>query len=319
MTNETNYAAIDLGSNSCRLLICNQKGERLLEENYATRLAQGMGKERRISAEAFGRAKEAFAEIRRHLDEWQVREENMRAITTAACRMACNSEEFIKQIKQLSGIRLEIIDGRSEAELNLQGAAWHAKGKGEYVVVWDLGGGSTEVTLATNGNKPSILRTISIPYGARNGAEDFALADYDKSKANKLEKVVDGYLDEFLLEGKLPTGNSGKVCFVATSSTPLRLVSMLEGKQEYNRREADGHIIKRAKLRELLDEIYRKKTDELAKEPCVGESRAPIFAAACVIFARIAERLGAEEIIASLKSAKDAIIVNLMERDKNNG
>ena len=72
-------------------------------------------------------------------------------------------------------------------------------------------------------------------------------------------------------------------------------------------------------MEKLLDKLYTQSVEEMAKNPCIGESRAPIFVAACVIFAQIANRLGADDITASLKSAKDAIIANLIERDKTNG
>ena len=317
MTDSCNYAAIDLGSNSCRLLICDNKGKQLFAENYGTKLAEGMGKDKLIKPLAFARAEKAFVEIRKKLDEYEVKANNLRAITTAACRMAKNGKQFIARIAKVSQVDLEVIDGREEAELNLQGAAEHVKGKSKYLIVWDLGGASTEITLAENKDCPVILRTISIPYGARNGAEDFALCEYEEDKAKCLRAKVDEYIDEFLQGINMP--GKDEISFVATSSTPLRLVSMLMGKGQYCREEADGKIIVCTQLEKLLNDLYGQKVSEMAKNPCIGESRAPIFAAACVIFARIVERLGADNITASLKSAKDAIIANLNERDKKHG
>lgn len=317
MTDSCNYAAIDLGSNSCRLLVCDAKGNHLFADNYGTKLAEGMGKDKLIRPMAFVRAEVTFAEIRKKLDEYQVDERNLRAVATAACRMAKNGEQLIKRIAEVSRINLEVIDGREEAELNLQGASEHVKGKSKYLIVWDLGGASTEVTLAENREIPKILRTISIPYGARNGAEDFALREYDKNKAQQLSAKIDEYLDEFMQDLTMPDRKD--ICFVATSSTPLRLVSMLAGKGKYSREEADGKIIKTSAMENLLTRLYKQSVEEMAQNPCIGESRAPIFVAACVIFARIVQRLQANDIMASLKSAKDAIITNLIERDKTNG
>ena len=158
-----NYAGIDMGSNSCKLLICDEKGNALCLKNYPTRLAEGMYKENKIMPEAFERGLQCFFECRQLLDKYGVEPHNLRAVATAACRMALNGGDFVKKIYDESHIRLEIIDGLEEALLNLKGAAEHVKGKSKYVVVYDLGGGSTEVTLATNTAVPDIICSISIP------------------------------------------------------------------------------------------------------------------------------------------------------------
>ena len=176
MTDRT-YAAIDLGSNSCRLFICDEKGQPLLAEHYTTQLAAGMRECGSLTDEALDRGRAAFKTIRKLLDEYKVVPQNLRAIATAACRTAKNGQSFVDEIRDDFGIDLEIINGREEAELNLQGAAINARGLSKYLLLWDIGGGSTEITLAENSAIPHIIHTISIPYGARNGAEEFGLAE----------------------------------------------------------------------------------------------------------------------------------------------
>ncbi len=317
MTNR-NYAAIDLGSNSCRLLICNECGKTLWAENYSTRLAEGMRQAKGcITPEAIARAKDAFVKIKKSLDDFGVEEKNLRAITTAACRIAKNGRDFIDEIKKVSGIRLEIIDSQEEAELNLQGASEHVRGKTPYLIIWDIGGGSTEVTLAYNKAKPELIKTVSIPYGARNGAEEFGLQEYDAVKAQNLQAKVDEYLDNFFDGLVMPKADD--ISFVATSSTALRLVAMIEKKTKYVREDEDGHIITQKAMNSVINELCGKSVAEMANNPCIGETRAPIFMAAVEIFERIAQKLDADNITASLKSAKDAIIANLIERDKKHG
>ena len=308
------YAAVDLGSNACRLLICNEEGCTLLMENYSTRLAEGMYVTGCITEQAFGRGREAFVKIKNNLEKFGVEKQNLRAVATAACRMAKNGNDFINEMEKVSGIRLEIIDGREEAELNLQGAAVHVRGKSKYLLIWDVGGGSSEVTLAKNKDIPQIIKTISIPYGARNGAEEFDLHEYDATKAKKLQDKINEYMDAFL-DIEMPKD----ICFVATSSTALRLEAIIEGRTNYVREDEDGHIITRSAMNSTINDLFDKSVAEMAKHPCIGETRAPIFLAAVVIFAQIAQRLNADNITASLKSAKDAIVANLIERDKKNG
>lgn len=317
MTNR-NYAAIDLGSNSCRLLICNEYGKTLAAENYSTRLAEGMRQAQGyITPEAVARAKDAFVKIKKILTDLAVDKENLCAITTAACRMAKNGKDFIDEIEKCSGIRLKIIDGNEEAQLNMQGASEHVKGKTPYLVIWDIGGGSTEVTLAYNKAKPELIKTVSIPYGARNGAEEFDLQEYDEKKVWALWQKIDEYMDDFLADMTMP--NAEDISFVATSSTALRLAAMVERKTKYVREDEDGHIITQKAMKEIIGELRGKSVAEMAGNPCIGETRAPIFLAAVEIFERITQRLNADNITASLKSAKDAIVAELIERDKNNG
>lgn len=313
MINRT-YAGIDLGSNSCKLLICDETGKRLCMENSQTRLAEGMYKENKITAEAFERGLECFFKYRQLLDKYSVEPGNLRAITTAACRMAQNGKEFVKKIYDESHIKLEIIDGLEEAKLNLKGAMEHVLGKSKYVIVYDLGGGSTEVTLSTNDKEPKIIYSVSIPWGARNSSEAFGLVEYNEENAQRLADEVDEYMDDFLAKAEI--GKHQDICFVATSSTPLRLVSMINGFGNYNRDRADGLKMSKDAMDEAIDTVLKSTRKQLAENPYVGDKRSYIFIAACVIFRQIYRRLGLEELTASLKSAKDGIVAELIERDK---
>ena len=138
---QNRYAAIDLGSNSCRLTIADDKGRVIYKSQYATKLAEGLFASNKISADSFLRAEQAFCSFADDLKKYGVEPKNIRAIATAACRMASNSADLQKMIKEKTGINLEIIDERQEAELNLLGGMKHIAEKSKYVVLYDLGGG----------------------------------------------------------------------------------------------------------------------------------------------------------------------------------
>ncbi len=313
MINKT-YAGIDLGSNSCKLLICDETGKKLCLKNYPKRLAEGMHQENKITKDAFERGQQCFFEYRQLLDKYNVEPQNMRAITTAACRMAENGAEFVKKIYDESHINLEIIDGLEEAQLNLKGAMEHVAGKSKYVVIYDLGGGSTEVTLATNEKNPQIIHSVSIPWGARNASEAFDLVEYKDENAARLGSEIGGYMNDFLSKADLAEYQD--ISFVATSSTPLRLVSMINQFGDYDRERADGLKMSRQEMDTAIGKIFQSSREQLAENPYVGDKRSYIFIAACVIFKEIYEKLGLEEVTASLKSAKDGIVAELIERDK---
>lgn len=312
---DKNYAAIDLGTNSCRLLICNQDGQELCKENVATRLGEGLYKSGIFTPQALERGIKCLSDYRQLLDKYKVSE--LRAIATASCRMAANSDEFIQKVWDASHIKLEVIDGYEEARLNLKGALSHVCGKTKYVVLYDLGGGSTEITLATNTSNPHILHTISIPWGARNASEAFNLIEYNQDSAGRLRQDIGARTESFVKKSYLDTYRDD-VCFVATSSTPLRLASMIEDFGAYDRDRADGTAMDREAMDKAIAAILHSTRAEMADNPYIGDKRSYIFIAACVIFQTIYERLNADKIIASLKSAKDGIVAELIEKDQKN-
>jgi exopolyphosphatase/guanosine-5'-triphosphate,3'-diphosphate pyrophosphatase len=298
------------------MIICDENKKVLFVDNISTRLAEGMHKNNRITDEAIDRCLKCFYEYKRVLDKYNVPHKNIRAITTAACRVAENGSELIKKIYAESHVKLEIIDEKEEAELNLKGAIEHVLGKSKYVIVYDLGGASTEVTLAENSKNPKIISTVSIPWGARNSSEAFDLVEYNEERANELRGEVDKTLDKFFEKA----GNYDKkdVAFVATSSTPLRLVSMINEFGSYDREKADGLVMNKEDIDRSITGLFTAKRTELAKNPYIGDKRSYIFISAGVIFKQICDRLDVDRVIASLKSAKDGIVADLIERDKAN-
>ena len=309
------FAAIDLGTNSCRLVIADEHKKYAFAEAYSVKLGEGMYEHMKFTPEAFNRGVDCFVKLKSIMQKYNIIK--TRAIATASCRMAQNSQEFIDEVKKKTGIKIEVIDAYEEARLNLKGALEHVCGKTEYVVLYDLGGGSTEITLATNTKNPKILHTISIPWGARNASEAFDLIEYDEDKAQKLQNEIKKYAQSFVKDANLEQIED-KVCFVATSSTPLRYVSMIEKFGKYDRDKADGHVISCKDIDEQINGVYNLTREQMMENLYIGQKRSTIFTSACVIFKTIYDCLGAKEITASLKSAKDGIVSELIEKYKQN-
>lgn len=306
-----NFAAIDLGSNSCRLLIADKDGKYIFQNNHSVRLGEGMHESGIISDAAFARAVNCFKEFRQSLDKYEVIK--YRAITTAACRKAKNSKEFLETIKKESNIDIEIIDGLEEAMLNLEGAMMNADKDKKYIVVFDMGGGSTELTLATNSNNLEIVYSISIPWGARNASEAFGFGAYDESKADKLRAEIKKYVEEFLQKSNFENCKED-ICVVATSSGPLRIAAIQHGFDKYNREKADGLVIDMNKLADVWNLCFNMSVEQMASSPLIGENRSVIFVPGCIIFDTILNQgFRADKVIASLKSAKDGIIKRLIK------
>ena len=315
-TNDIYFAAIDLGTNSCRLAIADINKKYVYSDALAPRLGEGLYPKMEFTPEALERGMQCFYKFKQIMNRYNI--VNSRAIATASCRMAKNADDFIKQVYDEAMIKIEVIDGYEEARLNLKGAIEHVCGKTPYVVLYDLGGGSTEITLAENSYDPKIIHTISIPWGARNASEAFELIEYDEEKSKQLEQEIAGYVDSFVKDTKLDE-KRGEVCFVATSSTALRFVSMIKQFGCYDRDKADGYCIKCVDIDKQIERIFTLTQQQMLEDEYIGKKRSFIFTAASVIFKTIYQRLGAEEITASLKSAKDGIIEELIEEYKKRG
>jgi len=304
------FAALDLGTNSNRLLIVNDKCEPVYRNVRHVALGDGLAENKCFCDKAMERAISSYMDFKIEMDAYNVKK--YRAIATAACRMSSNTNNFLSEVKSTSGLDVEVIDEYEEARLTLKGAMLNASKDKKYVFVYDLGGGSTEVTLATNDDNPKILATISIPLGARNATEMYRLSNYNSKNAHNLKKDVEKYMDKFLADIK-DIDYKGNVSMIATSSTPLRLAAAIYKMPKYDKFEVDGKVMKIEELDQVIDKMIKMKYFQRVKSPYIGANRAPIFVAALVIFKTIYSMLGVSEMVASLKAAQEAIVLELKD------
>lgn len=309
-----NLAAIDLGTNSCRIRITDKSGNVIYREAITTKLGEGLAENGCFTPEAIERGLRALAHFAELIHDYEVG--YYRAVTTASCRMASNGEQFVQMVEEMCGVKLEIISPLEEATLTLRGAILNADKQKPYVLVYDLGGGSTEITLATNETQPKILYTISVPWGARNGSEAFDLLVYSEENAQKLAAEVKKYALDFRRNSDFLMYKKQCSC-LATSSTPLRLLNMVAQTGIYSKEYADGMTAEIKDIDTQIQKVYAMNSIELAECPYIGESRAPIFVAACVIFKTIYDTLELDDLTASLKGAQEALIEELQEKWQN--
>lgn len=309
-----NLAAIDLGTNSCRLRITDKSGNIIYREAVTTKLGEGLAENMCFTPEAIERGVRCLSRFAEHMTDYEVG--HYRAVTTASCRMASNGMDFVQKVEETCGLKLEIISPLEEATLTLKGAILNADKNKPYVLVYDLGGGSTEITLATNTAKPEILHTISIPWGARNSSEVFNLAEYNADNALKLATEIKKWTIQFMQNSDFAKYRDN-CCCLATSSTPLRLISMVKNTGIYSKEYADGVKASIPEIEKQIQKVFAMDLTEMTQNPYIGESRYNIFTAACVIFSTIYQTLQIKELTASLKGAQEAIIEELRQQWQN--
>lgn len=311
---KNNLAAIDLGTNSCRLYITDKNGDKLYREGQNIMLGEEMSKNMCFTSVAMERGLHCLAMYRELMNNYQVK--HYRAVATASCRMAKNSTEFLTLAQEMCDIDLEVISPQEEAFLTLKGACLNADPHKKYILVYDLGGGSTEITLATNGQQPQIIYTLSIPLGARNSAEIFDLSEYDKQRADDLRNKIKQYTQKFIKESNFMSYLPDCSC-LATSGTPLRLAAMILQNRTYDREQVDGVTLDVKRIDEQIQWIQHSNLLSLSENKYIGSKRAPIFTAASVIFQTIYQELHLSQLTASLKGAQEAIIEDLIQKWQN--
>ncbi len=290
------YAALDLGTNNCRLLIAAPQGVgfRVIESfSRIVRLGEGLAASGRLSPRAMGRAIEALRICAGRLSRY--RGLSLRAVATEACRRAANGEVFIARVKRETGLALEIIDAAEEARLALAGCASLLDESAPHAFVFDIGGGSTELiwrrdiragmnghavppdALARGLHDGAALRFHSVPIGVVTMAERYGS---DRVPPTAYQAMVDHALD--LLRPFEQAENIGgeiagaRVQMLGTSGTVTTLASVFLNLRRYSRLRVDGSYLGFDSIRRISAEIAALGYAERAAMPCIGPQRADL-------------------------------------------
>ncbi|MEI9850237.1 MAG: Ppx/GppA phosphatase family protein [Sphingomonas sp.] len=307
------YAALDLGTNNCRLLIARPQGSGFAVVDAFSRivrLGEGLAGTGMLSDAAIERT---LAALRICADKLRRRKVTLaRSVATEACRRASNGAAFIERVYRETGIALDIITAEEEARLAVLGChALLEPGDGP-ALVFDIGGGSTELVLVDSGQPvPRILDWHSAPWGvvslteaaAADGAGGLAAA-YAAMKARVAESVA-----PFAARLDPPPGPRR---LLGTSGTVTTLASVHLGLESYDRSVVDGLIVPAAAMRAVSSRIALLDLAGRARVPCIGNERADLVVAGCAILEVILDLWPAERIGVADRGIREGILRRLM-------
>ncbi len=308
------YAAIDVGTNTLRLLIAEAVSPDdftiLHEEQEITRLGEGLLPMRLLQDEPRRRSLAAlrrFAEAARRFKAEQVA-----AVATSAVREAENREELVTEIARETGLTIRVIDGREEACLTLLGVR-HGLHLGSHrVLVIDVGGGSTEFVLAKGEDIEAI---VSTGLGVVKLTEQHLVSDPPTpGELQALEEVVAERIDR--LQGQLPRVEEAQL--VGTAGTVTTLATIDLALVTYNRQKIQGYCLRLARVRELLDRLAALPLQERQAIPGLESGRADIILAGAAILAVSMERLGHHELQVSDDGLREGILLDLLRKRHGN-
>lgn len=320
------YAALDLGTNNCRLLVAHptRRAFRVVDSfSRIVRLGEGVGRNGRLGEDAMTRAVEALAICRNKIASREV--VRHRLIATEACRIADNGEEFLARVRERTGMELEIVNRETEARLAVSGCASLIDPEARGVIVFDIGGGSTELIWLDFGEKgwPGALRVqrhvaawASLPFGVVTIAERFGGADVTRRDFEAMVAYVRDELAGF--PGRAAMGAAlatGRVHLLGTSGTVTTICGVHLGLRRYDRRQVDGTWMRQCDVVEVTDRLIAMSYEERVGNPCIGSDRADLVLAGCAIFEAIRREWPCDRVRVADRGLREGILLTMMAQD----
>lgn len=317
------YAALDLGTNNCRLLVAkpDANGFRVLDSFSRTvRLGEGLSQTGELSEAAMARAIEAIRICAVKMRKRGVT--SARAIATQACRTAKNGEAFIARVAKETGLHFDIIPPIEEARLAARGVAPLLDRSDKGALVFDIGGGSTELIwldLRDHGRPPRILRWGSMPLGVVTLAEKFTGKLDEPGTYEAMTAEVRAQLKEISTLAPLGGHPAGSFHMLGTSGTVTTIAGIHLGLERYERSKVDGTWLKRDDIQRVIANLKGMNREARAAHPCVGPERAELVIPGLVIFESIFTLWTPPRLRVADRGLREGMLLALMEGGEGRG
>lgn len=325
------YAALDLGTNNCRLLVARPapRGFKVIDAfSRIIRLGEGVSTSGRLSQEAIERTLEALkicaAKMRRH----HVQRAGL--IATEACRLAENAPEFLAQVLEETDLDIKIVSREAEARLAVSGCASLIDGNCDLALVFDIGGGSSElIWLDLRRKRPGnggridrlemqdcIAAWTSLPVGVVTLAERYGGKNVDAGIFDAMVRHVGSLLEPFEPARRLRDGmgqlNSH---LLGTSGTVTTVAGVHLGLPRYDRRQVDGCWLEVAQARAVASHLLSLDYAGRVSQPCIGTERAEFVLAGCAILEAVIHAWPCQRLRVADRGLREGILATLMAED----
>ena len=320
------YGALDLGTNNCRLLIAvpRDHGFRVVDAfSRIVRLGEGIGHTGQLGDAAMDRAVEALRICGQKLAYRGV--SRARLIATEACRSAANGADFVARVREETGLALEIVSRETEARLAVAGCASLVDPNASGVILFDIGGGSSELVwldLADGGEgrrRPMSRRIrewVSLPVGVvslseRHGGRDVTPALFEAMVA-EVGEMLAAFPNGDVLDAAVA---AGAVHMLGTSGTVTTLAGVHLELPRYDRRLVDGTWLSGSRVAELVTLFMAMDYDARCANPCIGRERADLVLAGCAILEAIRRRWPCDRLRVADRGLREGVLVEMMAED----
>ena len=301
MKKNKKIAAIDIGSHNCRLLVVEKsagKNKVIFNHSKPTNLIKNLSFNNEFNSENISKTLNCLIFFKKKIDEFNIL--HYRCVATEACRVVINPEFFLTKVKETSGLNVDIISSEEEARLCLKSCKIHLKKIKQYGVLFDIGGGSTEITFFEPDS--DYLKTTSISYGVINFEEKVQIYGEDLVR----RKIIT-HFSQFYNENK---SLSEKFVSIGSCSTMTTLCSVFQNLPFYNPSKIEGFEMSREQVINTINYINKLSVSDLKTHPCIKE-KYKLLKSGIEILLFIIKVFPIKKIITTHKGLRDAIIDEL--------
>ena len=317
---QPSYAALDLGTNNCRLLIARKAGGgfRIIDAfSRIVRLGEGLSQTGELSAAAQDRAIAALQVCADKIT--RRRAVKVRAVATQACRGAANGAAFLERAERETGLRLEVIPPEEEARLSVAGCSDLIDRGFSSAIILDVGGGSTEISWVRrrggDGRPPEVLSWMSAPIGVVSLAERFPEPEtptdawYEAMVGAVVERIA-------AFESAEPHREAfadGRAQLIGTSGAITSLAGLHLGLQRYERSRVDGLRMQARECRAVAARLLATDRAGRAGEACIGPDRADLVLAGAAILEAVQRQWPCEHVRVADRGLREGMLLSLMQ------
>lgn len=322
------FAALDLGTNNCRLLVGRPAGRGFVVLDSFSRtvtLGEHLEEAGRLDPAAMDRALVVLASCAARLARWHPAA--IAAVATEACRRAANGEEFIARARRETGLAISIISPREEALLAIESCASLLRRSPRAVgaiptraLLFDIGGGSTELAWLRldAAGRPSLIGCASIPVGVVTLTERYGRAAITAGGYVAMTAETSALLAPFeavhciareIRQGQRGQEQGGSVLLLGTSGTLTTMAAIALALPRYRRSLVDGRHLSRAAALSALAQVAALDHAGLLSHPCIGPERATFVLPGAAIFAAILRTWPAAEIIVADRGLREGLLL----------
>lgn len=317
------YAALDLGTNNCRLLIARPAPDGLqIVDSFSriVRLGEGLSTTGRLGDAAIERTLAALAVCR---DKIAARGTvRSRLIATEACRAATNGPEFLDRVRERTGLDVEIVDRGTEAALAAEGCAALADTAAEGVVLFDIGGGSSEIVWldrdrSADADAPvrdRIRAWTSLPLGVVSLADRFGGVEVSSDCFAAMVRHVEAALSPFAATVKAEQ-RCRRFHLLGTSGTVTTVAGVFLGLPRYDRRRVDGLWMSHADVDDAIRRVRAMPFAARVANGCIGPDRADLVLGGCAILEALRRTFPSERLRVADRGLREGILIQMMSRD----
>jgi exopolyphosphatase/guanosine-5'-triphosphate,3'-diphosphate pyrophosphatase len=318
------YAAVDLGTNNCRLLIVERSGGLgfRVRDSFSriVRLGEGLEASGELSEDAMART---IAALR--IAASKIRRANvvrLRCVATEACRGASNGAAFIQRVRKETGLRMEIIDGQAEAELAAIGCGSLFDENVDDIILYDIGGGSTEISRMSRQNSTSpqnndffkLVDSDSVPLGVVRLSERHAGPGPHEHGYEGMLEESETRLKAFM-DRQSDMTDMSRVQIIGTSGTVTTLAAVQLGLARYDRNVVDGCTITAENVTEVIGNLRQMSRDQLAENPCIGVQRADLVLSGCAVLEAIHTRWPVAKVSVADRGLREGLLLRMIKKD----